>query len=145
MGFLDGEGKRVVARVAVESAGETDVPRLYVAWIDDRASEPRLENDGVDATSLQLVEDLAEFIFLLLPASLTGCHRLWPVQSHDGGQPDGSHFVFWGSRGEQKRKFPSCQFPFCRSDFGQEVAFLMQALSLGLDAEERGKEYYNNK
>ena len=35
MGFLDSEGKRVVARVAVESAGQADIPRLYFARIDD--------------------------------------------------------------------------------------------------------------
>ena len=101
--LLDGELQGVVARVLVVDACQCHVPRLDLAGIDDGSPDARLQQHGVYAATLQLVQYLAELLLLLRASGLVGRLGLGPVQSVQCGEPYGSYFPLGGrlSRDEQ--------------------------------------------
>ena len=88
MAQVDAQLQRVVAGRASVGACEAHVPRFQGRGVDGGRPDTCLEEHGVDARHLQLVERLDEFLFLF-----AGLLRARPVDATDGGQPDGPHFV----------------------------------------------------
>ena len=89
MAFVDTELQRVISGRLSASTRHTDVPGLDGRRVDGRCPDARLQQYGVDIRLLQLVEDVDEFLSLLV-----GRARTWPVEVLDGGEPYGSYFVF---------------------------------------------------
>ena len=143
--LLNGKGKRVVARVAVESAGQANVPRLYFARIDDRTADSCLQDNGVDTASLQLIENLTKFFLLSFSVCRISSLCLWPVQTHYGCKPYCTYLMLWCRRGRHE-KGPLChplQGNFLLA-LRQVIAFLMQVLCLCFYAENGSYKAYNN-
>ena len=87
--FVDAELQGVVTRRTACSTCETDVPRFIVGGVDGRGADACLHQYGIDVGLLQFVEDVGEF-----PLLCGGSVGARPVESADGGYPDGSDLVF---------------------------------------------------
>ena len=89
MALVDAEQQRVVAWRGARGPGDAHVPRFHGRGKDRGGSDTRLEEYGVDIGALQLVQDGNHLLSLL-----GGRVGVWPVDAADGGEPDGSYFVF---------------------------------------------------
>ena len=64
--FVDGKLQGVVARRLPRESREASIPRFVIGRIDHSATDAGLDEYGVDLSLLQAVEDLTEFLLLLL-------------------------------------------------------------------------------
>ena len=94
MALVDGKLEGVVTRRDTRFSAEAGIPWFKLGWIDGRCANARLQKYGIDAALLESVEDVDEFLLL----SLYGLGRVGegvgPVDTSDGGEPDGPHLVF---------------------------------------------------
>ena len=93
MAFIDGKLQGIVARRLSRESRETSIPRFVIGRIDHRATDAGLDEYGVDFSLLQAVEDLTEFLLLLLGRVGRLGVGVRPVDSADGGEPNGSYLV----------------------------------------------------
>ena len=108
--FLNGKGQGVVARVLVVLARKCTIPRFNGRGIDNGTTCTRLQIHGIDTILLQAVQDVAKFLLLLFASFLGHCPCLWPVKSHYGGKPYGTHLVFGhGTNGHTPNNHKQCE------------------------------------
>ena len=86
--LVDAELQRVIAGRHARSVRETWFPRLDGRGIDGGATDTGLKENGVDICLLILVEDADKVATLLFRRG-----GLWPVQTLEGGEPDGPHLM----------------------------------------------------
>ena len=86
--LVDAELQRVIAGRHAGSVRETWFPRLDGRGIDGGATDTGLKENGVDICLLILVEDADKVATLLFRRG-----GLWPVQTLEGGEPDGPHLM----------------------------------------------------
>lgn len=91
--FIDGKLQGIVARRLSRESREASIPRFVIGRIDHGATDAGLDEYGVDLCLLQAVENLTEFLLLLLGRVGRLGVGVRPVDSADGGEPYGSYLV----------------------------------------------------
>ena len=91
--FVDGKTQHVIARVTAGLASEAAVKGFVAGGVDSGGSDAGLKQHGVDIGLTQLVKNSAELLLLSFDRLGVGGFGRWPVQTVEGSEPDGSHFI----------------------------------------------------
>ena len=94
--LLDGKLQRVVAGVLAGLAGQAGVPGLIVGGIEGGGTDARLEQHRVHVGGGQLVEYVAQLLFLAFSGRWVGGLGERPVEIAQGGEPYSPHFPLRG-------------------------------------------------
>lgn len=91
--FVDGKLQSVVSWTLARVSRQTSVPRLVSRRIYHGAAHTGLQQYGVDACSLQLVQNLAQFVLLFFYRTCRLGVGVWPVDAANGGEPYCAHLM----------------------------------------------------
>ena len=97
VGFVDGKGQWVIAWIGTVLPRKANVPGLDLRRINDRSADARLQKYGIDIGSLELVEQLAQFLLLKLAGKMRCGTSARPIEAIQSRDPHGAQLMLGSS------------------------------------------------